>query len=46
MEIIETEALTRGGMEFGMAHRTVLKAIDALKAAGVNGSTRIPWGGN
>jgi len=31
---------------FWIAHRTVLKAIDALKAAGVNGSTRIPWGGN
>jgi hypothetical protein len=42
---IESNALVRGGMSPGMAQATVNQAIEALKAAGVSGPTRIPWGG-
>jgi hypothetical protein len=41
---IELEALTNNGMEPIMAYNTVQKAIAALKAAGVPGPTRFPWG--
>lgn len=41
---IETGALIRGGMAPEMAQVTVNQAIEALKAAGVTGPTRIPWG--
>ena len=46
MQSIETQALVRGGMSPGSASATVNNAINALKASGVNGPTRIPWGGN
>lgn len=46
VEAIETQALVRGEMNEAMARATVAKAIAALKAAGVSGPTRIPWGGN
>jgi len=42
---IETQALVRAGMNPGAAQATVARAIDALKAAGVSGPTKIPWGG-
>jgi len=45
VEGIETQALVRGGMQPGIARATVLKAIQALKDAGVSAPTRIPWGG-
>ncbi len=45
MAKIETNALVKGGMKVEQAAATVGKAIDALKAAGVAGPTRIPWGG-
>jgi RHS repeat-associated protein len=41
---IETEALVRAGMTAQMAAATVQKALAALKAAGVQGPVRIPWG--
>jgi hypothetical protein len=46
MQSIETQALVRGGMSPGSASATVNNAINALKASGVSGPTRIPWGGN
>jgi hypothetical protein len=42
---IETQALVGAKMEKSVARATVKRAIDALKAAGVAGPTRIPWGG-
>ena len=45
MQSIETQALVKAGMNPGMAQATVTKAINALKAAGVKGATKIPWGG-
>jgi hypothetical protein len=45
VELIETQALIRGGMQPGTAWATVQEAIQALKDAGVPGPTRIPWGG-
>jgi hypothetical protein len=44
MESIETQALVRGGMDQVTALATVRQAIEALKAIGVAGPTRIPWG--
>ena len=41
---IETNALIRGGAASDVAAATVTKAVDALKASGVAGPTRIPWG--
>lgn len=45
VESIETQALVRGGMQLDIAQAAVRKAIQALKASGVSGPTRIPWGG-
>jgi len=45
MQSIETQALIKGGMSPGSAAATVNNAINALKASGVNGPNRIPWGG-
>jgi len=44
VERIEIEALVQAGMDRHIARATVRKAIDALKASGVKGPTRIPWG--
>ena len=44
IQSVETNALIRGGMSPTMARETVMKAIKALKNAGVAGPTRIPWG--
>jgi hypothetical protein len=44
MSAIETNALIKGGLTPDMASATVKQAIDALKSAGVQGPTRIPWG--
>ena len=44
MESIEAQALVRGGMNQTMALTTIRQAIAALKASGVTGPTRIPWG--
>jgi hypothetical protein len=43
---IETQALIRAGMSSESASVTVNKAISALRASGVSGPVRIPWGGN
>jgi hypothetical protein len=43
-EEIESQALVRAGMDANMARSTVQKAIKSLKADGVSGPTRIPWG--
>jgi len=45
VEVIEIQALVRGGMQGSMAQPTVRQAIQALKDCGVRGPTRIPWGG-
>ena len=45
MRSIETQALVRAGMNPGAAQAAVAGAINALKAAGVKGPTKIPWGG-
>ena len=45
IEEIETQALIKGGADAEQALETVREAIRALKAAGVAGATRIPWGG-
>ncbi|GEM_PF-2319365 len=45
MQSIETQALVKGGMKPLTAQAIVTKAINALKAAGVKGPTKIPWGG-
>jgi len=45
VEEIETQSLIRGGMNPSVARNTVQQAIKLLKAAGVAGPTRIPWGG-
>jgi hypothetical protein len=42
---IETNALIKGGMKPDVAQQTVDRAIGSLKASGVSGPTRIPWGG-
>jgi RHS repeat-associated protein len=42
---IETNALVKGGMDPDMATKTVNKAMGALKASGVEGPVKIPWGG-
>jgi hypothetical protein len=42
---IERQALIAAGMQPGMAASTVDEAIAALRASGVQGPTRIPWGG-
>jgi hypothetical protein len=42
---IEANALESAGMESSLAQRTVNKAINALKKAGIANPTRIPWGG-
>jgi hypothetical protein len=44
MQSIETQALIKGGASPGTAAATVTNAINALKASGVSGPTRIPWG--
>jgi RHS repeat-associated protein len=44
MELIEAQALVKGGMSPETAAATIRKAIKMLKASGVNGPTRIPWG--
>ena len=44
VQSIETQALTKGGMNSGLAKATVSQAIDALKNAGGPGPTQIPWG--
>ncbi len=41
---IETTALVKGGLNRDLAGQTVSRAISALKASGVKGPTRIPWG--
>jgi len=45
IQSIETEALITGGANPNTAAAIVNQAINALKAAGVSGPTRIPWGG-
>ena len=45
MAAIERQALIGAGMEAEKARVTVSEAIKALKATGVTGPTRIPWGG-
>jgi hypothetical protein len=42
---IEIQALTRAGMNSGSASVTVDNAINAMKASGIRGPVRIPWGG-
>jgi RHS repeat-associated protein len=41
---IETQALEAAGASPGAAQSVVERAIEALRAAGVPGPTRIPWG--
>ncbi|HEX4143486.1 MAG TPA: hypothetical protein VHY91_08040 [Pirellulales bacterium] len=45
VEDVEIKALVRGGATVEQATAAVVKAIQALKDAGVAGPTRIPWGG-
>ena len=42
---IETQALVQAGMNQNIARQTVQTAISELQKAGVDGPTRIPWGG-
>lgn len=42
---IERQALVSAGMDSELAGSTVDRAITALRNAGVQGPTRIPWGG-
>jgi hypothetical protein len=44
VQSIETEALVRGGMDHKVAAATVRKAVGAMKADGIAGPNRIPWG--
>ena len=41
---IETDALIKNTMPSDVAHATVTKAIEALKANGVAAPVRVPWG--
>jgi hypothetical protein len=50
MAEIETESLLEGRLPGSkltpaMARATVQRAIDSLKAVGIKGASRIPWGG-
>jgi RHS repeat-associated protein len=46
MESIERQALVASEMDPATAEAVVQRAISELKAAGVKGPTRIPWGGS
>jgi len=41
---VETQALVRGGLAPNLAKSAVKEALESMKASGVSGPIRIPWG--